>query len=215
MTQKNTHAPLVLGLLLLVAVLVSLSVVRLNAPPQLDDLRRLGVVEFNTPRDFSWPDMVDEKGAPFSKEQLLNRWTLVFFGFSHCPDICPATMSVFAKMSQRLVNDRLSEDTRYLMVSVDPKRDTSERLGEWLHQFGRELKGVRGDAGATRVLARDFSVAVEPDAPVDGAYNIYHGTQVFLVGPDARQHAFVRVAVNAQLLEQAYRSVRKRFEIGS
>ena len=213
MTSRNRHLPLVLGLLVFSGVLVTLAVMRLSAPPQTLDLERLGAVQFESARDFIWPDFVDEEGAPFAYEDFKNHWTLIFFGFSHCPDICPATMSVFARTQERLARDDLRHDTRYIMISVDPERDTPTRLKMWLTQFNASLKALRGDLRETRKLARAFSVSFQK-APHTGAdYNINHSANVFLVGPDGKQHGFVWAATNAQSLEQAYRAIRKRFDI--
>lgn len=213
MTQLRTHLPIVLGLVGLMGVLVSLSVLRFLSPPQLEDLQRLGAVEYGSARDFNWPHFVDERGQTFERKQFSDYWTLVFFGFTHCPDICPVTMSVFTKMAENLERDAIAKNTRYLMISVDPERDTVARMRQWLSGFHPVLKGLRGDLAATYTLARDFSVSFQKEAPYTGSvYNIQHSGNVFLVGPDGKQHGFVRTVASAQGLEHAYRAMRKRFE---
>jgi protein SCO1/2 len=211
--DRKSHLPLVLSLLGVIAVLVTLAVLRLSAPPQEMDLQRLGVVEFPQPRDFQWPAMVDEQATPFEREQLLGVWTLIFFGFTHCPDICPATISVFSRTEERLAQDDMRHDTRYVMVSVDPKRDTPERLKQWMKQFSPSLKALHGELATVRKLARDFSVSFQKSPYSGSDYTINHSANVFLVGPDGKQYGFVRSVSNAQTLEQAYRAIRTRFEL--
>lgn len=212
MNSKNNWITIVV-LCAVMALIVSGAILRLNKVPQLSDLLRLATTEYPEPRDFDWPYLTDEQSDIYLRSEFNDRWHLVFFGFTNCPDICPATMSLFAQMAKRLDNDALSADTRYIMISVDPTRDTTERLATWIKNFNLKFKALRGDISLVRSLARDFGVAFQKTSFKNALeYNINHSGNVFLVGPNGKQYAFVRPE-NAQQLEQAYRSIRLRSRI--
>ncbi|MDX3237905.1 SCO family protein [Streptomyces sp. ME03-5709C] len=142
---------------------------------------------------FEKPDMVltDTHGKTYDfAERTKGRPTLLFFGYTHCPDVCPTTMSDIAIAKSKLPvaeQDRLA----VVFVTTDPERDTPQRLGEWLKAQDPSFVGLTGDFATIQEGARALGVDVE--APVkekDGSVTVTHGAQVIAYSPkDDKAHA--------------------------
>ncbi len=129
--------------------------------------------------------LVDEAGQPFSEAQLRGRPTLVFFGFTHCPDVCPTTLAKLAQVKK--AGSIL--DLRVLFVSIDPQRDTPPLLSQYVHAFDPQFVGLTGNPDAIRKIAADFQVAVARVELPGGDYTMDHSAAVFLLDDRAREVA--------------------------
>jgi protein SCO1/2 len=118
---------------------------RINQPIVMHDreLRANGAIMFETPRTFSEVELIDHLGAEFTDSDLEGVWTIAFFGFTNCPDICPATMSILGDMYSKL-RDRERERIQVVMVSLDPARDSVELLRDYVPYFNADFIGVTG-----------------------------------------------------------------------
>lgn len=138
--------------------------------------------------DFS---LVDQAGQPFSLERLHGKWSLLFFGFTHCPDICPGTLYDLVQVHQAL-DDAAGglEPHQVAFVSVDPERDSPARMAEYVSFFDPDFLGVTGAPEQLSPLALRIGVAyrIEPHEPGSGNYSVDHSASVFLVDPQARVH---------------------------
>lgn len=145
-----------------------------------------GVVLESGPRpDFT---LADVDGRPFSfREATENRIALLFFGYTHCPDICPVHMAGIASVLRDLpwdVRDRI----RVVFVSTDPKRDTPERMREWLAGFDPRFVGLRGNLEEVNRIQRELALppAVRLSQPTEGedkdGYEVGHAAQVLVFG---------------------------------
>ena len=126
--------------------------------------------------------LTDTSGGSFNRPELQGAPTLVFFGFTHCPDVCPSTLVKLAQVRRRAGIERL----RVLLVSVDPQRDTPAALGVYVHAFDPQFEGLTGDAGTIRRLAANFGVAVNRVELPGGDYTMDHSAVVFLLDDAAR-----------------------------
>jgi protein SCO1/2 len=131
-------------------------------------------------------DLIDTSGARFDlRTATAGELTLVFFGYTNCPDICSIQM---ATLSQAL--DRIQVPARVVFITTDPERDTPERLRSWLDNFDRSFVGATGSPEALARAQRDLGVSVavseEPDA--DGDYTIGHSSAVYVITPDDVAH---------------------------
>jgi len=153
----------------------------LGAPESPEQARIL-----NTPRPVPAVPALDQAGRPFGPEQLRGHWTVVFFGFTHCPDICPATLQVLAAARRQLDDLPLEERPAVVMVSVDPGRDTPERLAEYVPFFHPEFRGVHVPAENLSELTRVFGAAYAYSAAGEDSYTVDHTASLFLVDPQAR-----------------------------
>jgi len=124
--------------------------------------------------------LTDTSGRVFTRRELEGAPSLVFFGFTHCPDVCPTTLVKLAQIKKRAALEPL----RVLFVSVDPQRDTPQALGLYVHAFDPTFQGLTGDPAAIGALAASFGVAVNRIELPGGDYTMDHSAVVFLT--DAR-----------------------------
>jgi len=156
----------------------------------------------------------DHTGSSFGPEQLKGQWSLVFFGYTSCPDICPTTMMLLAEVVENLRRD-MPAAARVLLVSVDPDRDDETRLAGYVGHFGEAFVGLRGRPDQLQEFARQAGAMYERGASDEqGNYAVAHSSSVFVVDPRGRLYAVFSpphqaAAMSAQLLE-----IRRRFERG-
>ncbi|MRR51391.1 MAG: SCO family protein, partial [Rhodocyclaceae bacterium] len=111
---------------------------------------------------------------------------LVYFGYTHCPDVCPAAMGVGAQTLAALTPAERAK-TRMLMISVDPERDTPEVLKTYVAFFHPEMVGVTGSPAEIAAVAKAYGAAYIKQPPNEGgAYAVDHSAQTFVVAPDGR-----------------------------
>jgi protein SCO1/2 len=108
------------------------------------EMQANGLYLMDPPRDIGSFSLIDHHGEAFTPERLENQWTLLFFGFTNCPDICPTTMAFLDDFVASLEGTEVS-DTEVVMVSVDPARDTPERLASYVPFFNTDFTGVTGE----------------------------------------------------------------------
>lgn len=153
-----------------------------NTPEELPDFER--VILLPTPRALSAFSLLDENGDEFNNESVKDQWNLLFFGFTHCPDICPTTMLALKNVRQRLEAQGKWPDLRVVMVSVDPDRDAPERLKPYVNYFHPEFKGVTGDESAITAFAKELGILfIKNEADADGYYDVDHGVSMILINP--------------------------------
>jgi len=132
--------------------------------------------------------LADQRGAPFTVEQLKGRWSFLFFGYTHCPDVCPTTLKILDRVSRELAPDpALSRDVQFVFVSVDPERDTLELLGKYVGYFNADFLAVTGADDALIPLTRQLGIYTDREQPdSDGNYLVAHSSAVLLIGPQGR-----------------------------
>jgi protein SCO1/2 len=126
--------------------------------------------------------LTDHLGRPFSAHDLQGKPSLVFFGFTHCPDVCPTTLVKLAQIKKVGAVPGL----RVLFVSVDPARDTPTALGLYVHAFDPDFIGLTGDTQAIDKIAAQFGVAVNKVDLPGGDYTMDHSAVVFLLNDHAQ-----------------------------
>ena len=147
-------------------------------------------------------EMSDENGQPLRVDQLKGKWSLVFFGYTFCPDICPATLAQL-----RQLQTQLPEETRarlnVVMVSVDPHRDTPEQLSKYLGFFNAGFKGLTGEEETLQKFANSVSIPYIPADTSKENYTVDHSGNLVIIGPDGTQRGFIRAPINnTKLAEQ-------------
>lgn len=133
--------------------------------------------------------LIDQNGQPFNKERWRGKWTFLYFGYTFCPDVCPLTLLELNKMQKILARENLDQNNAYLFISVDPNRDTPERLGKYAAYFNPRFQGATGTPEQLAGLAEQFGVYYKiPDAP-EGNYTVDHSSTVMLIDPEVRLRA--------------------------
>ncbi len=203
----------VAGILLFIAVILLSFVNRIQQPRVMSstEMQINGLYVFDTPRDPGAFTLIDHKGESFTKESLKGQWTLLFFGFTHCPDICPTTLSFLAKLKQELATTEAA-DTQVVMVTVDPARDTPEVLAAYIPYFDPEFTGVTGDFIKILSFARSFNAPFRKVTAADGTYELDHSANVVLVNPRGDYHGFFKAPLDLAKVKVTYRSARYLWE---
>ena len=143
--------------------------------------------------------LIDHRGAPFDPASLTERWTFLLFGFTHCPDVCPTTLAQIVETRSRIALRRERIATAGVFVTIDPARDTRERLAGYVAGFGSDLVGVTGKPDELQAFAKQFRIRSTPTAPVGAqTYLFDHTASVSLLGPDARLHAIFTLPLRAE-----------------
>ncbi|MFC3632002.1 SCO family protein [Paracoccus angustae] len=126
----------------------------------------------------------DGKGQTHTMADFRGKFSLVFFGFTNCPDVCPTTMSEVAQVMDDLGAE--ADRVQPLFISIDPERDRRQGLTEYLAAFHPAILGLSGDSAATKDAAESFKIHFgreeDPSAP-DG-YTMSHSSALYLIGPD-------------------------------
>ncbi len=133
--------------------------------------------------------LVDGDGKPFTRDSLRSHWSLVFFGFTHCPDVCPTTLSVLSDVHKQLANLPSGQQPTVIFISVDPQRDTPDVVGKYVHFFSSDFVGVTGSVEAIDHLTAAAGVPVARVPLPSGDYTVDHSGAVFVVDPDANLSA--------------------------
>jgi len=162
------------------------------------------------PRDFArLPDVAlrGRDGSFDLRGDTAGRWTLVYLGYTHCPDVCPTTLQAVASAFARL--DRLDVAVpRMMFVSVDPRRDTARNTARYAHAFDSRFVGITGAPAALHRLSAalhlDFSV---PADPANDRYTVQHTAGLALIDPDARLRAFFTAPVQPATLATDLRKI--------
>jgi protein SCO1/2 len=141
-------------------------------------------------------DLQDLSGRDFGTANLKGHATLLFFGFTHCPDVCPTTLATLAQV-QRL---RPVPNAQIVFVSIDPERDSAASLQVYLGYFNKDFIGLRGDQNALAPVLRSLSaIAVRENLP-DGSYTMDHSATLYLLDTKARLVAVFSPPFSAPLL---------------
>jgi protein SCO1 len=155
--------------------------------------------------------LIDDKNQVFDLASLKGKWSFLFFGFTHCPDICPTTLAVLARAREQIAKQVAGVDeVQFVFISVDPNRDTAEKLGQYASHFDRRFLGVTGDDAQIGNLAGQLGVAYGVAiAPEQENYPVYHSTAVFLLDPRARYHAVFTPPHDAGAISERFKVVRE------
>jgi protein SCO1 len=154
--------------------------------------------------------LTDQAGDPFSNESLRGQPTLVFFGFTNCPHICPTTLAMLAQVKREARVPGL----RVVLVSVDPERDTPAVLASYLRAFDPQFIGLTGDKAAIERLAANLGVAVGRSALPGGSYTVDHTSAVFLVDARGELVAVFTPPIESPALAGDLRTIAARLQAG-
>jgi protein SCO1/2 len=128
--------------------------------------------------------LTDQDGKPISDSNLRGKPFLVFFGFTHCPDVCPTTLFEVSEVMRSLGPD--ADKTAALFITVDPERDTPDKLKDYLSSFDPHLRGVTGDPETVAAVAKSYRVYYKKVPTDKGDYTMDHTAIVYLMDKNGR-----------------------------
>jgi len=132
----------------------------------------------------------DASGKPRSLADFKGKVTLVFFGYTQCPDVCPTTLAELAEVMKRLGPD--AERVQVLFVTVDPERDTPDLLSRYVPAFDPRFLGLYGDAEATARTAKEFKILYQKQpGQTPGSYTVDHSAGTFIFDPNGKLRVYV------------------------
>ncbi len=195
---------LIVALVVLVAAMFIMPRGDRGAPPQtatiLPEARELPAVA-----------LVDDSGRALEIADLRGNFTLVFFGFTNCPDVCPLTLQLLASARAELLRRAPQAVPRVLFVSVDPHRDTPERIMAYLAGFDAEFVGATAPDAELAPLLAMLGVGVEKHEHGGAHYNVVHNSAIYVLGPDAKWIAVSTGPHEPATLAADFLKIRQRY----
>ena len=190
-----------------IALILALFLSRFYTPRELtqDEYKMLGAYFIDPPRQLADFQLIDDQGETFLPNQFKEKWNILFFGFTYCPDICPLTMKQMSDVKELLGDN--ADKIRIYLVSVDPDRDKPENLRVYLDNFDETFIGLTGDIDqiykfSTQVNAPFFPVINNSDPNYTGD----HSGSLVLISPEARYAGFFRAPHDTDKITKALAS---------
>jgi protein SCO1/2 len=138
--------------------------------------------------------LTDQHGKRVGNQDFRGRYTLIYFGYSFCPDVCPTTLAVMAQALEKL-GDR-SRQVVPIFITIDPERDTPKVLDEYMKSFGPSFVGLTGSAAEIKDVEKKFRVYAAKKPLEAGNYGMDHSSVIYLMGPNGKMVSFYDEAVS-------------------
>jgi len=214
MKMTGRAVPLVLAGVAALAVGLAASLLwhRPPAPPELSQ----HTTWLDPPKALAPFELVDHRESPFGLDELRGHWSFLFFGYTHCPDVCPTTLGQLNAVAERLGGDQ-NGSPRFVFVSVDPDRDTPQRIADFVGYFNPAFVGVTGDPKALEALTRQLgvlSLKVQRDEQ-GGGYLVDHTAAIFLIDPRGRLQALFSPPLDTEAMIADFRALARYLEAAS
>lgn len=213
-SQKTNIRITVAAVVVLISLVVAAFVNRMSQPGYMSDsqLQLNGAYVLPKPRIIKPFDLVDHDGQPFTLAQLEGKWTMLFFGFTNCPDVCPATMAIMRQFKQLMADTDAVNDVQVVLLSVDPARDTPAVLKPYVEYFDPEFIGVTGEFLQLQALAQNLNAAFYKVPGGGENYQIDHTANVVLINPYGHYHGFYKPQLEPAKMKITFRSIHAYFE---
>lgn len=179
----NKSSIAVVAILALVGGFVMSWIINANRPVELEAGTWFGEQARALP-EF---ELLDHNGNTLRRADLKGKWSLIFFGYTHCPDICPTSLQTLADMMKAIDDPEVAEALRVYFVSVDPERDTPEILASYVTYFNPDFIGATAGMDKLRLLTRPLGIAHEFRNKTEGnpVYDVDHSGSIVLINPSA------------------------------
>ena len=191
MRNRLQSKKLLAWVLSIAGIMFALMVYQLGSPAGLSkvEARQIGLILLDEPRVLDPVSLTQDSGEAFTAVDFEGQWNVLFFGFTHCPDICPTTMATLASAKARAEH----EFPQVWLVTVDPQRDTPDQLDLYLKEFDSAFTGITGEIQEIKALAKQVYVTVGHMPDVDSTgYNVDHGSSLVLVDSSGRHAGYIR-----------------------
>lgn len=158
--------------------------------------------------------LVDHDGEPFGPERFKGQWDVIYFGYTFCPDACPMTLSYLAKAKQLIDAQGGDDQVNYWLVSVDPQRDTPERLKEYIRHFDPTFKAATGEREQLDEVSGEMYVIYRINEPEPGEsyYLVDHSSSLVVISPNAEVQALLTAPQTPESIAADLAKIRARYE---
>ncbi len=162
-------------------------------------------------RKVSVPALTKDNDTPFTLQDLTGHWSLLFFGYTNCPDVCPVTMGAVAQ-AKKAATEINHIFPQVIFVSVDPERDKVEMLSDYVQYFDKDFIGVTGDEGLIKALTLQMSVAYMKMAAEEGSeslesYVVDHSSSLLLLNPEGKLVAFFNPPHDPKIILKDFQTI--------
>ena len=164
---------------------------------------------YKKPLDIIEFELKNQGDQLYSKNDLKNQWTILFFGYTNCPDVCPTTIFKLGQIKQQISKELPNVNLQILFITLDPERDSTERLREYLGFFNASMIGLTGDISKIVELTSNLSVFFQRINKEDG-YDFNHTASIFLMNPNAQLKASFSPASSIDMLNEDIQTVIKK-----
>ena len=185
------------------ALMTSLFIFRHQHQTEALNLAEGSGTVFPAPRELKPFDLITANNQKFTPQHLLNHWTLLFFGFTHCPDICPTTMEMLKRAYTTLHPQY--PNLQVVLVSLDPDRDTPQKLLQYTQSFHADFIGVTGKRQELRKLQSQLGIASIQENTTDTHYQIQHTSTILLINPQGQWMALYPYGMRPDAFIQAFK----------
>ncbi len=168
---------------------------------QSQAIREAGIIILPQSRELPALQLTSTAGEQVQTQELTEKWSLVFFGYTFCPDICPTTLAELRQL-KKLLPDDARKNVQVLMVSVDPNRDTPEQLQLYLQYFDPEFVGLTGVLPDIQTLSNALSIPFIPGDTSKPRYTVDHSGNLAIISPDGRQYGFIRAPLDVKKIAE-------------
>jgi len=136
--------------------------------------------------------LMDHRKIPFTREDLLGQWHIVAYGYTHCPDICPTTLATLSQVSSRIKQQKEFNDLQFIFYTVDPNRDTLDKLAQYIGHFSEGMIALRpseNNSGNTFEKSLGIKWLLTNFGADADTYSVSHGATIYLINPEASLQA--------------------------
>lgn len=199
---SNVNKTIALLVFLCAAVMTSVFVFRMShKAPQVYSSNE-GMV-FSVPRAIKPFELVSADGNKFTQKNFHDHWTLLFFGFTHCSNICPTTMDMLKRSYEKLHGSY--PNLQIVFISIDPERDSVEELNKYTHMYNENFVGVSGKIQDLRKLQSQLGVYSARDtSSSDSNYQIQHTSAIMLINPRGQWAGLFKFGITPEQFVQAF-----------
>ena len=176
----------------------------------LNALQESGVFVRPQAKELAAFELTDEYGQPFGKGRFEGQWSLVFLGYTYCPDVCPTTLALFKQLHASGPDSPLSA-VQYVLLSADPERDTSAKLAGYVDYFHKDFVGLTGSIADVDRLAKQLNSLFARVPLADGDYLIDHSANIMIINPAGQFHGFIRQPHSVEQITAAMHAITSSY----
>lgn len=167
---------------------------------------------FPSPKELTNFELIDQNNNTLDASFFKDKWTFIYVGYTFCPDACPMSLTILDQLYKKLESSgELTDNISMLLVSVDPDRDTPERLNSYVKHFNDRFVGATGELNQIKTFANQVSAIYSvPEDRSDPNYLVDHSSSIILINPNAAVHAIFTPPQKADALAQDFVSLRDR-----